>query len=140
MKTSRGRIGLVAFCFPSDVLCGCVLAQQVYFGAGNATRTFASPLANRSLARIRVNILSPGLCATEIWKDIVAAAPSEKECLDYWNANIPGQRLSQHFAELLLPRPAPPELCLHSRRDRHHFVTRFDNAFDERGHLSVWIL
>lgn len=42
---------------------------------------------------IRVNILSPGLCATEIWKDIVAAAPSEKECRDYWNANIPGQRL-----------------------------------------------
>ena len=42
---------------------------------------------------IRVNILSPGLCATEIWNDIVAAAPSEKECLDYWNANIPGQRL-----------------------------------------------
>jgi enoyl-[acyl-carrier-protein] reductase (NADH) len=23
----------------------------------------------------------------------VAAAPSEKACLDYWNANIPGQRL-----------------------------------------------
>ena len=42
---------------------------------------------------IRVNILSPGLCATEIWNDIVAAAPSEKECLDYWNANIPSQRL-----------------------------------------------
>jgi len=42
---------------------------------------------------IRVNILSPGLCGTEIWKDIVAAAPSEKECLAYWNANIPGQRL-----------------------------------------------
>ncbi len=42
---------------------------------------------------IRVNILSPGLCATEIWKDIVAAAPSERECLDYWHANIPGQRL-----------------------------------------------
>lgn len=42
---------------------------------------------------IRVNILSPGLCETEIWKDIVAAAPSEKECRDYWNANIPGERL-----------------------------------------------
>jgi len=42
---------------------------------------------------IRINILSPGLCETEIWKDIVAAAPSEKECLDYWNANIPGKRL-----------------------------------------------
>jgi NAD(P)-dependent dehydrogenase (short-subunit alcohol dehydrogenase family) len=43
--------------------------------------------------RIRVNVLSPGLCRTEIWKDIMAAAPSEKECLDYWNANIPGGRL-----------------------------------------------
>jgi NAD(P)-dependent dehydrogenase (short-subunit alcohol dehydrogenase family) len=42
---------------------------------------------------IRVNILSPGLCHTEIWKEIVAAAPSEKQCLDYWNANIPGARL-----------------------------------------------
>ena len=42
---------------------------------------------------IRVNILSPGLCETEIWKDIVAAAPSEKECIDYWNTNIPGGRL-----------------------------------------------
>jgi NAD(P)-dependent dehydrogenase (short-subunit alcohol dehydrogenase family) len=28
----------------------------------------------------------------EIWKDILAAAPSEKECVDYWNANIPGRR------------------------------------------------
>jgi len=42
---------------------------------------------------IRVNVLSPGLCETEIWKDIVSAAPSEKECRDYWNANIPGTRL-----------------------------------------------
>ncbi len=42
---------------------------------------------------IRINILSPGLCATEIWKDIVAAAPSEQDCKDYWNANIPGKRL-----------------------------------------------
>ncbi len=42
---------------------------------------------------IRVNILSPGLCETEIWKEIVDAAPSEKECIDYWNANIPGHRL-----------------------------------------------
>jgi len=44
---------------------------------------------------IRVNILSPGLCETEIWKDIVNAAPSEKECVDYWNANIPAGKLIQ---------------------------------------------
>jgi len=42
---------------------------------------------------IRVNFLSPGLCRTEIWKDIVAAAPSEQACLDYWQANIPAGKL-----------------------------------------------
>lgn len=42
---------------------------------------------------VRVNILSPGLCRTEIWKAIVDAAPSEKEALDYWKANIPAGRL-----------------------------------------------
>ena len=42
---------------------------------------------------IRVNILSPGLCNTAIWRDIVAAAPSEEECLKFWNANIPAERL-----------------------------------------------
>jgi glucose 1-dehydrogenase len=42
---------------------------------------------------VRVNVLSPGLCATEIWRDIVDAAPSEQECLAFWNANIPAERL-----------------------------------------------
>lgn len=42
---------------------------------------------------IRVNVLSPGLCRTDIWKDIVAAAPSEQACLDYWKANIPAGKL-----------------------------------------------
>ena len=42
---------------------------------------------------VRVNVMSPGLCRTEIWKDIVDAAPSEKECIAFWNANIPAERL-----------------------------------------------
>lgn len=42
---------------------------------------------------VRVNVLSPGLCRTEIWKDIVAAAPSARECREFWNANIPAERL-----------------------------------------------
>jgi NAD(P)-dependent dehydrogenase (short-subunit alcohol dehydrogenase family) len=43
--------------------------------------------------RVRVNVLSPGLCATEIWREIVAAAPSEEACRQFWNANIPSERL-----------------------------------------------
>ena len=42
---------------------------------------------------MRVTILSPGLCRTEIWNDVVAAAPSEEECLRHWNSNIPAERL-----------------------------------------------
>lgn len=42
---------------------------------------------------VRVNVLSPGLCATEIWQDIVNAAPSEDACRKFWNANIPAERL-----------------------------------------------
>jgi glucose 1-dehydrogenase len=54
------------------------------------SKAAAVELARRN---VRVNVLSPGLCATEIWKDIVAAAPSEKECIAFWNANIPAERL-----------------------------------------------
>jgi 3-oxoacyl-[acyl-carrier protein] reductase len=43
--------------------------------------------------KVRVNVLSPGLCRTEIWNDLIAAAPSEEECLAFWNANIPAERL-----------------------------------------------
>jgi NAD(P)-dependent dehydrogenase (short-subunit alcohol dehydrogenase family) len=42
---------------------------------------------------VRVNVVSPGLCRTTIWRDMVAAAPSERACLDYWMSQIPGQRL-----------------------------------------------
>jgi 3-oxoacyl-[acyl-carrier protein] reductase len=42
---------------------------------------------------IRVNVVSPGLCRTEIWQDIADAAPSEEACIDFWNSNIPSHRL-----------------------------------------------
>lgn len=42
---------------------------------------------------IRVNAISPGLLNTQIWQDIQAAAPSAEACADFWNANIPIQRV-----------------------------------------------
>jgi NAD(P)-dependent dehydrogenase (short-subunit alcohol dehydrogenase family) len=42
---------------------------------------------------VRINVLSPGLCRTEIWNELIAAAPSEAECVAYWKANIPAERL-----------------------------------------------
>lgn len=38
---------------------------------------------------IRVNAISPGLLNTQIWQDVINAAPSYEECLAHWRANIP---------------------------------------------------
>ncbi len=43
--------------------------------------------------QVLVRVETCGLCRTDIWKDIVAAAPSEQACLDYWRANIPAGKL-----------------------------------------------
>ena len=42
---------------------------------------------------IRVNMISPGLLNTQIWQDILAAAPDRRVCQDYWFSNIPIRRV-----------------------------------------------
>ena len=54
------------------------------------TKALAVEYASRG---IRVNALSPGLINTQIWDDIMNAAPSAEECLSYWKANIPMGRV-----------------------------------------------
>lgn len=58
-------------------------------GVVGFSKAAAVELASRG---VRINIVSPGLCRTEMWQAVIDAAPSEKECLDYWNSNIPGGR------------------------------------------------
>lgn len=62
-------------------------AKHGMIGYSKAAAVELAPLG------IRVNVLSPGLCRTDIWNDIVAAAPSEEECIRFWDSNIPAQRL-----------------------------------------------
>ena len=54
------------------------------------TKSLAIEFATRN---IRVNCLSPGLIATNIWRDIQDAAPSIQACHDYWYSNIPMGRV-----------------------------------------------
>ena len=42
---------------------------------------------------IRINALSPGLIDTQIWTDIMDAAPDKDECLNFWKSNIPMGRV-----------------------------------------------
>ena len=60
------------------------------WGMVGLTKSLAVEFASRN---IRVNALSPGLIATQIWDDIKAAAPSPAEAEAYWATNIPAGRV-----------------------------------------------
>jgi NAD(P)-dependent dehydrogenase (short-subunit alcohol dehydrogenase family) len=56
------------------------------WGTVGLTKSLAVEFASRN---IRVNALSPGLIDTQIWTDIMDAAPDKEECKNYWASNIP---------------------------------------------------
>ncbi|MDK3159942.1 SDR family oxidoreductase [Kamptonema cortianum] len=89
-KPSGGAIVQIASVHTQASLIGAAPYDAAKCGMVGFTKAAAVELASRG---VRLNILSPGLCHTEIWKEIVAAAPSEQACWDYWKANIPGARL-----------------------------------------------
>lgn len=86
----KGSIVQIASVHTQASLAGAAPYDAAKCGVVGFSKAAAVELAPHG---IRVNLLSPGLCRTEFWNDIVAAAPSEAECLDYWKANIPAGRL-----------------------------------------------
>lgn len=56
------------------------------WGVVGLTKSWAVELATHN---IRVNALSPGLLDTQIWQDILSAAPDAQACQQYWSDNIP---------------------------------------------------
>jgi NAD(P)-dependent dehydrogenase (short-subunit alcohol dehydrogenase family) len=73
-------------------LPGAAPYDAAKWGMVGLTKALAVEYASRN---IRVNALSPGLIDTQIWKDIIAAAPSIDECFAYWKANIPMGRVGR---------------------------------------------
>jgi NAD(P)-dependent dehydrogenase (short-subunit alcohol dehydrogenase family) len=59
------------------------------WGTVGMTKSLAVEFASRN---IRVNALSPGLIDTQIWQDLLNAAPDREECKQYWASNIPTGR------------------------------------------------
>jgi NAD(P)-dependent dehydrogenase (short-subunit alcohol dehydrogenase family) len=85
-----GSIVQIASVHTLAAVAGAAPYDAAKHGMVGFTKAAAVELADRG---VRVNVLSPGLCRTTIWDDIVAAAPSEADCRAYWNAHIPAARL-----------------------------------------------
>jgi glucose 1-dehydrogenase len=89
-RPAGGAIVQIASVHTLAAVAGAAPYDAAKHGMVGFTKAAAVELAPHG---VRVNVLSPGLCRTTIWNDLIAAAPSEQACLDYWESQIPGQRL-----------------------------------------------
>ena len=71
-------------------LPGAAPYDAAKWGVVGMTKAMAVEFASRN---IRVNALSPGLIDTQIWTDIMDAAPDRELCLRYWQSSIPMGRV-----------------------------------------------
>jgi glucose 1-dehydrogenase len=88
-QPAGGAIVQIASTHTLAAVAGAAPYDAAKHGMVGFTKAAAVELAPHG---VRVNLLSPGLCRTTIWEGLVAAAPSEQACLDYWRSQIPGGR------------------------------------------------
>ena len=89
-RPAGGAIVQIASVHTLAAVAGAAPYDAAKHGMVGFTKAAAVELAAHG---VRVNLLSPGLCRTTIWDALVAAAPGEQACLDYWQSQIPGGRL-----------------------------------------------
>jgi NAD(P)-dependent dehydrogenase (short-subunit alcohol dehydrogenase family) len=85
-QPAGGSIVNVASVHTQGALPESVTYDAAKWGMVGLTKSLAIELAPRG---IRVNAVSPGLVATQIWEDVKAAAPSAEACQKWLYSNIP---------------------------------------------------
>jgi NAD(P)-dependent dehydrogenase (short-subunit alcohol dehydrogenase family) len=88
-QPAGGSIVNIASVHTHAALPASVTYDAAKWGLVGVTKSMAIELAPQG---IRVNAVSPGLVATQIWEDVKAAAPNPKACEDYFYSNIPIRR------------------------------------------------
>jgi len=89
-QKSSGSIVNISSVHSQAALPGAGPYDAAKWGVVGLSKSIAVELATE---KIRVNCVSPGLINTEIWQDLQKAAPNPQQCLDYWNSNIPINRV-----------------------------------------------
>ena len=90
LKTGGGSIINITSVHTQQCMASATPYDAAKWGVVGMTKSLAVEFAAKN---IRINALSPGLIATQIWDDIQDAAPDRDACLRYWYSNIPAGRV-----------------------------------------------
>ena len=101
LNTGGGSIINIGTVHTIACLPGAAPYDAAKWGVVGLSKALAVEFAERN---IRVNVLSPGLVATQIWEDIKSGSTNIDATMDHWRANIPMQRVGQpeEIAEVAL--------------------------------------
>ena len=91
-KAGGGCIVNISSVHSQAALPGAGPYDAAKWGVVGMSKSIAVELASQN---IRINVISPGLLNTQIWRDIQAAAPSVEQCDAFWRANIPIGRVTE---------------------------------------------
>ena len=94
LRQGSGNIINIATVHTAACIPGAAPYDAAKWGLVGLTKSLAIEFAARG---IRINAVSPGLIDTQIWQDVLAAAPDREASIRYWRSQIP------------LGRPGQPE-------------------------------
>ena len=87
-----GSIVNIATVHTAACIPGAAPYDAAKWGMVGLTKSLAIEFASRG---IRINAVSPGLIDTQIWQDVLAAAPDREASIRYWRSQIPIGRPGQ---------------------------------------------
>jgi len=92
LKQGSGNIINIATVHTSACIPGAAPYDAAKWGLVGLTKSLAIEFASQG---IRINAVSPGLIDTQIWQDVLAAAPDREASMRYWRSQIPIGRPGQ---------------------------------------------
>jgi len=90
LKQGSGNVVAIGSVHTKGSLSGAAPYTAAKQGVHGLVQSLAVEFAARGL---RFNVLSPGLCDTQIWQDIQNAAEDAEACRAHFRANIPSGRV-----------------------------------------------
>ncbi len=92
LKQGSGSIVNIATVHTAACIPGAAPYDAAKWGMVGLTKSLAIEFASQG---IRINAVSPGLIDTQIWQDVLAAAPDREASMRYWRSQIPIGRPGQ---------------------------------------------